>query len=47
MQGPTMTLEEFADRELADAMRRQEAEKNAESDVVKRYVHIIVYIFLL
>lgn len=42
MEGPTMTLEEFADLELADAMRRQEAEKKAELDAVasRRYAQL-------
>ena len=43
MQGPTMSIEEFADRELADARRRQE-QARVEGDqegAVRRQRHLL------
>jgi immunoglobulin-binding protein 1 len=43
MQGPTMSLEEFADIELADALERQAREKNQErsDDGTLRWKHLV------
>ena len=43
MSGPTVSLEEFAEREVAEALRRQEQQAAAETqeeNAVRRYRHL-------
>ena len=41
MEGPSMTLEEFADIELAQALERQKAERDRPNTETRRYKQLL------
>eukprot|EP01041_Mallomonas_annulata_P011663 gene11663-24429_t len=41
MAPPSMTLEEFGDKQMQEAMARETAEKDSEQNVVKKYKDLV------